>query len=498
MSSPTFNILVHIDKLSPVDERNKKGYYYCPACGDDNFGLSAKTGAYQCFGNGCKPKDIRNAIAPFEKQDQFELPQLQRIAYAKANKELVVNTAQVEAKAEELALLVAEKIYSPEQAALTLSEWCRQERRDRFTANKILEGFLNQLAPQDEGLDTDDDAQALEKMVLAYANEERLSRKLVLRKRLRSRFSVNQGDVEGLTEVLAASAGLDFIHGSEAPEGSMDFLERLELLQSGKLAPGLMTGFASLDRYLQGLGKKSLTIIGGRPAQVNSAVVLSIFRNVQRLLRFPVAMFNLEMTSDQWRERWISAERSISYGKIRSGHINEQEWAQVLDCMAHFYELPIYLSEASGITPSYLRRSCSAIAEKAGSDLGLIVVDYLNLMRAPGASSRVQEVSQIARDLQSLGKEMNAPVIALSQLSRGASHRSTKEPVLEDLRESGEIEQVADVVMLVHRPGKYDESIPDAVGKIITAKNRHGPTGTCEVLFEGEYMRFRDGAGRIN
>lgn len=491
-----FNMLDHLDQLTPVDERGKKGYYHCPVCGDDNFTVS-KTGAYQCWGQQCKEAEIRNAVSPSKKRDSLPPLQRQKLAFTQKDREVLRNTAEVEAKCEELALLVAENIYSSEQAALSLSEWCRTERRDRYTAQQVLKGLLEKVAPSDETQELETNSQELEKLVLSYIGESKLSRKLILRKELRSRFRLSEGDVEAVAEELQANADLDFVHCSESHGASMDWLSRIEALQAGKLSPGLMTGFKKLDQLQQGLQRKTLHFVCGASSHGKTAFVQTIVRNVQRQCRLPTAVFNLEMSSDQWKTRWVSAERGIPHARLKTGKINEQEWDQVLDCMAHFYELPIFLSEASGITPSYLKRSCDAISDKLDKGLGLVVIDYINLMRHPGYSNRVQEVSQIARDLQALAKHINAPVLVLSQLNRGNVNRGSKEPEIDDIRETKEIEAVADSVMFVHRPSRYDKSVPDDEAKILIPKNRHGPTGNCDVIFEGKYMRFRDPEGGI-
>ena len=465
-------------------------------CGDDNFTI-AKSGAYQCWGSQCKPEAIRNALSPLKKSG---LPPSQRdkIVHKKQTKEVDSSTAAVKAEAEHYALMGAEDIFSVAEAHLRLSEWCKTTRHDRYAAKGVLDAFLNQLGVNDGTLDTREDAKVLRALVKAYAEETDLICRTVLRHRLRSRFRVNDAQLDALVEEVAPAQDLDFLHCSEDAE--QDFLSRLQKLQSGDISPGFNTGLFGWDRMLGGIEDNTLHIIGGRPSQGKSVLAQNIVRHVLKEHRVPVAVFNLEMTTAQWKERWVAAERSIDHAKLRKGQIGEQQWADVLDCMSFFYELPLFLSEASGITPNYLRRSCLAIAEKAkekyGQGLGLIVVDYLNLMQYPGEPNRVQEVSKIARALQSLAKEF-CSVVALAQLNRGSTHTAVKEPNLESLRESGEIEQVAESVTLVHRPGKYDESIPDSVGKLILAKNRQGQTGACEVLFQGEYARFRDANGRI-
>lgn len=494
-----FNMLDYIDQLTPVDDRNKKGYYHCPHCGDDNFTV-AKTGAYKCWGNQCKEADIRNAVSPLEKSSSLLPVQREKIRYSKQSKSAEFSAAEVKAQAEHYMLMVGEKVLTEAEAYLRLSEWCKSTRHDEFNAKRVLRELLEQLRPSDGALDPTDDAKILSALTKAYADEVDLSCKYVLKSRIKSRFKLNDSQIEALIEQVAPSANLDFRHCSEDFE-DRDYLTQLEALYHGEASSGLSTGLMGLDRVLGGLEEKSLYVIGGKPSQGKSALAQTVTRDILKNYRIPTAVFTLEMPARQWKGRWLAAERSIDYTKIRLGNFSEGEWSQIVDCMAYFYDLPLFLSEVSGITPSYLRRSCLAISDQCktryGQGLGLVVIDYLNLMRCPGHSNRTQEVSQIARDLQSLAKEIGCRVIALSQLRKGDGVSSAKEPGLDDLRESGEIAQVADGVVFVHRPSRYDNTVPDSVSKLIVAKNRHGKVGECEAIFEGKYMRFLDSTGRM-
>lgn len=493
-----FNILDHIDQLTPVEDRGKKGYYHCPVCGDDNFTV-AKTGAYQCWGNQCKPADIRNEVSPLERANNLPAVQRERITLKKQSRTAEHGAAEVKAQADHYALLVAEKVISTPVAFLRLSEWCKTTHHDSYIAKQVLSASLAALDPSGGTLDPTEDAKILRSLTKAYADEADLTCKYVLKSRIKSRFKVNDSQIEALIEQVSPESNLDFLHCSEEPGG--DYLAHLEALSQGKARGGLSTGLAGLDRILGGLEEGSVYIIGGKPSQGKSVLAQTITRSILKNERIPTAVFTLEMPAKQWKGRWLAAERAIDYSTIRMGRFSEEQWGQVLDCMSYFYDLPLFLSESSGITPNYLRRSCLAISEKCkeqyGQGLGLVVIDYLNLMRCPGYQNRTQEVSQIARDIQALAKEIGCRVIALSQLRKDNGIGGSKEPVMDDLRESGEIAQVADGVVLVHRPGRYDDTIPDSDSKLIVAKNRHGKVGECEATFEGKYMRFLDSNGRI-
>ncbi len=494
----TFNMLDHLDTLTPAEGRDKKGYYLCPVCGDDNFTV-AKTGAYKCWGNGCKSEDVRNAVSPLEKNDQLPPLRHDKAVHFKQNRQADLGAAEVRVQAEHHAMMVAEKIYTAAEANLRLSEWCRTTRHDVFVAKQVLQGLLDELGPSDGTLDPTDDAKILRALVKAYADEVDLSCRYVLKSRIKSRFRLNDGQLDALIEQVSPESNLDFRHCSD--DHDVDYLAYLESLSQGKTKPGLSTGIAGLDRVLGGLEENSTYIIGGKPSQGKSALAQTIVRHIIKSEKIPTAVFTLEMSSRQWKNRWLSAERSINYSTIRVGNFSAQQWDQVFDCMSYFYELPLFLSQASGITPSYLRRSCLAISEECkkryGQGLGLVVVDYINLMKCPGENNRAQEVAQIARELQNLAKDIGCRLIALSQLRKDNGIGGAKEPGLDDLKETGEIAQVADGVVFVHRPGRYDDTVPDSVTKLIVPKNRHGRVGECDAIFEGQYMRFLDSAGRM-
>lgn len=267
-------------------------------------------------------------------------------------------------------------------------------------------------------------------------------------------------------------------------------------------AVGIPTDFADLDELTSGLNKSELVIIAGRPSMGKTAFVLNIARNVAVKAREGVGLFSLEMSKEALVQRLICSEAQINAMDLRRGYLQEDDWLKIGAAIETLYDAPLFIDDTPAITTFEIRAKARRL--KAEHDVGLIVVDYLQLVRATGrAENRQVEVSMIAQSLKSLARELNIPVIACSQLSRALESREDKRPMLSDLRESGAIEQDADVVMFIYRESRYrkgddDDSLdsgapradePDPT-EIIVAKQRNGPTGKAKLLFFGPHTRF--------
>lgn len=260
---------------------------------------------------------------------------------------------------------------------------------------------------------------------------------------------------------------------------------------------GVPSGFTDLDRMTSGWQRSDLIILAARPSMGKTAFVLNIARNVA-VANHPVVVFSLEMAAIQLVKRMISTEAEIPQDKIRSGKLEDWEWQQLESRLPILSKAPLYIDDTPGLSIFELRAKCRRLArEKNG--LSMIIIDYLQLMNAAGQSSREQEVSVISRSLKALAKELNVPVIALSQLNRSVTTRQgEKRPMLSDLRESGAIEQDADIVMFIHRPEmlgvtQYEDGTPTiGMADIIIAKHRNGAVGDVRLRFEGKYARFVD------
>ena len=271
--------------------------------------------------------------------------------------------------------------------------------------------------------------------------------------------------------------------------------ERIDELHrdKGKLR-GVASGFVDMDKLLGGFQKSDLVILAARPSMGKTALALDLIRNVATISKTPVGIFSLEMSKDQLVDRLLSAQSGVDLWKIRTGNLNEDDFALLGDAMGTLSEAPIYIDDAAGANIMEVRTKARRL--QAEHKLGLIVIDYLQLMtgRSTGPDNRVQEVSEISRSLKILARELNIPVIALSQLSRGVEQRPDKVPQLSDLRESGSIEQDADVVMFIYREDMYKgkESRRPNIAEIHVRKHRNGPTGQIDLFFDQNHTSFKN------
>ena len=259
--------------------------------------------------------------------------------------------------------------------------------------------------------------------------------------------------------------------------------------QKGKTS-GKTTGFTDLDLRTSGLHNSDLIIVAARPAMGKSAFAINIATNLA-LSGTPVAIFNLEMSKEQVGNRILCSEAMVDSNKIRTGQVEDEDWMKLASTLGRLSEAPIYIDDTAGISIMEIRAKCRKL--KLEKDIGLVVIDYLQLIQGSGKrnSSREQEISEISRSLKILAKELDIPVIALSQLSRGVEKRDDKRPMLSDLRESGAIEQDADIVMFLYRDDYYnDDSEKKNVAEVILAKHRGGATGTVDLAWLPSYTKF--------
>ncbi len=285
-----------------------------------------------------------------------------------------------------------------------------------------------------------------------------------------------------------------FISMNAAVHKTMDLLQSIHGKHSG--VTGVPSGFSDLDNLTGGFQNSDLIIVAGRPSQGKTALVLSLGRNASVLHDVPIGFFSLEMSAQQLVMRLMCAEARVDAHKVRTGRLPEDEWKKLSTSVGRLYQAKIFIDDTPALGILELRAKARRL--KAEHDIGLIIVDYLQLMQGPrGAQSREQEISAISRSLKALAKEIDIPVIALSQLNRAVEARSDKRPALADLRESGAIEQDADVVLFVHRPEMYGidkdgEDSTEGLAEIIIGKQRNGPTDTVRLQFIKQYARFEN------
>jgi len=270
---------------------------------------------------------------------------------------------------------------------------------------------------------------------------------------------------------------------------SLDEIDKLS--QQDEDITGLATGYKDFDHMTAGLQPDNLIILAARPAVGKTAFALNIAQNIGTSTDKTIALFSLEMSAESLVNRMLCAEGSISANHLRTGQLDEQEWANLIVAVGALSKTSIYIDDTPGIKMSEIRAKSRRLAKEKG-DLGLIVIDYLQLMSGNGRTdSRQQEISDISRSLKEVARELSVPVIALSQLSRAVEQRPDHRPMLSDLRESGAIEQDADVVMFIYRDDYYNkDSEKKNIAEIIIAKQRNGPIGTVELVWLPNYTKF--------
>ena len=281
--------------------------------------------------------------------------------------------------------------------------------------------------------------------------------------------------------------------GDFAPVGVVveETLDKITKLYENKAGiTGLPTGFRDLDRLTSGLQPSDLILVAARPSMGKTAFTLNIAQNVGVKQHKTVAFFSLEMSQEQLVQRLLCQNAHIDSQKLRTGQLNsDDEWTKLTDACDKLYQAPIYIDDTPGISVTEMRSKARRL--KAEHGLDLIIVDYLQLMQGRNSESRQQEISEISRSLKALARELKVPLIALSQLSRSVESRQDKRPMLSDLRESGALEQDADIVSFLYREDYYDKETENQhITEIILAKHRNGPVGSVKLYFKGEYTLF--------
>lgn len=303
---------------------------------------------------------------------------------------------------------------------------------------------------------------------------------------------------KGILNVSEKRNSTGFQAIADVLNSTMENIDRLS--QQNEEITGLPTGYPELDKMTAGLQPEELIILAARPAVGKTAFALNIAQNIGTRTDRSVAIFSLEMGAESLVNRMLCAEGTIEAGHLRTGQLTEQEWHNLIMAMGSLSNTSIFIDDTPGIKVSEIRARCRRLAQEKGN-LGLILIDYLQLIEGSGRESRQQEVSEISRQLKKLAKELKVPVIALSQLSRSVEQRQDKRPVLSDIRESGSIEQDADIVAFLYREDYYqrqgteedkneEEQAVDDVIEVIIEKNRSGARGTVELLFKKEYNKF--------
>lgn len=296
-----------------------------------------------------------------------------------------------------------------------------------------------------------------------------------------------QAEIYDVTERRTSE---DYVSIESLLQPTLDEIEKISA--TGGVGTGIPTGFQQLDEITNGLHPGQMVTVAGRPGSGKSTLALDIARSAAVKNQKPTAIFSLEMGKLEIMMRLFSAEAGVALQNMRSGHMSDQDWRRLALRSSELADAPLFIDDSPNLTMMEIRAKARRLSQR--HDLQLIVIDYLQLMTSgKRVESRQQEVSEFSRAMKLLAKELDVPVVALSQLNRGPEQRTDKKPMLSDLRESGSIEQDSDVVLLVHRPDLYEPETERAgEADIIIAKHRNGPTATVAVAFQGRYSRFAD------
>jgi replicative DNA helicase len=296
-----------------------------------------------------------------------------------------------------------------------------------------------------------------------------------------------QAEVYDITERRTSE---DYVHIESLLQSTLDEIDKISA--TGGIGTGIPTGFQQLDEITNGLHPGQMITVAGRPGSGKSTLALDIARSAAVKHGKPTVIFSLEMGKLEIMMRLFSAEAGVALQNMRSGHMSDQDWTRLARRSSELAEAPLYIDDSPNLTMMEIRSKARRLRQR--QDIQLIVIDYLQLMTSgKRVESRQQEVSEFSRSMKLLAKELDVPVVALSQLNRGPEQRTDKRPLLSDLRESGSIEQDSDMVLLVHRPDLYEPETERAgEADLIIAKHRNGPTTTIAVAFQGRYSRFAD------
>ena len=314
--------------------------------------------------------------------------------------------------------------------------------------------------------------------------------------------SAYQGDVsisdiiaqteKSMLDISNQNTGTGFRNVADILDTHMQMVETRS--QTDGVVTGLSTGFVGLDKITTGLHEDNLIILAARPAMGKTALALNIAQYIAVKEKKPVAIFSLEMGAESLIERMLASEGTVEGYHLKTGNLSVEEWSRLVHAQGNLYDAPIFVDDTAGIRISEIRSKARKLAQEMGG-LGVIIIDYLQLITGSKGENRQQVVSEISRELKILAKDLKVPVIALAQLSRAVEQRQDKRPMLADLRESGSIEQDADIVAFLYREAYYQKEQADSqesnnVTELILEKNRHGSLGTVKLYFHKEYTKF--------
>lgn len=329
----------------------------------------------------------------------------------------------------------------------------------------------------------------LRSLVERIDQEQDIFQRVLFEQELGSTYGVRGRTLDRLVDALTplSQSSTQFLS-----DLSLSIYEQIEQRAISSTVPGYKCGFFDLDAMLQGFQQSDLIVIAGRPSMGKTAFSLNLVRNMTEINQFPSLFFSLEMSSSQLHYRLLSSEVEIPSQSLRRGMIRDDQWGVLAEATSRLASIPIALDDSPNLKIDFIRQKSLEVIKDKGS-LGLIMIDYLQLMTSDSGENRTLEISKITRELKQLARELNVPIFALSQLSRAVESRQNKRPQMSDLRESGSIEQDADLILMLYRDEYHNPDTPDrGMAEVSIVKNRNGPVGTIKLLFQPEFTKFKN------
>lgn len=483
MTSKTFSILDYIDQLKPVGRA--KDRFHCPVCEANDFtiALNGKNkGAFQCWSGGCTPRQIMDVLAPLDKQGPLTSVQLARRKLDLSDRKAALKAAEVKSKAEELAYMVAEKCFSDGEAFVRLRSWCKSEGHNEWDATTILRGLMRQLESSQVTDESELTPENLKTVIESYIAEDDPFQRALSERVIARTFGVRGKRLDDLGRILLTPSD----GGSKTVQSIVgDVLGEIQHRSSSNGPTGIRSGFLDLDAMTDGFQRSDLIVVAGRPSMGKSGFAVGCALGAASA-GSKIMLFSLEMGAAQLGYRMLSCYSGVEISRLRAGRVSESDWLAISRAQSRLAEMSIIINDFSELTVHRIE----ALAKPEQPDL--IVIDYCTLLDGPGDSDTAI-VTNNTKKLKILARKLNIPIILLSQLSRAVEGRSNKRPIMADLRQSGSVEQDADLILMLYREEYYNpETVDRGIVEVNLVKHRNGPTGMVKLLFEPQYTRFRN------
>lgn len=474
-SLPPWNMDDHIDKLIKTKEAGK---YYCPVCNGHNLSINRRSGAFSCW-DGCSSAAVREALSPLKSIAETPAEYTEKLVRKKVDREVDLKAAHLNSQVDYYAEMVVNGFMTAPMAASRLSEWAKENHYDYIEAKRLLEGLLGDLAATETALKQK--ADDLRGDIASFNEIEDPFLRVLTAKSVASNYGITLKHVED----LAAIGSQGKTEPSNMSALVNDLFSQVERRATGEAPPGLMSGYDDLDALTQGFQPGELTILAGRPAMGKTAFLMGVAQFIAEAGK-KVMLFSLEMAKEQLGYRILSGLSQIEVGKMRSGNLSEDDWARLAIATSRASDLPIDIRD----TPAIRIDSVFKAIEETEERPDIVFIDYLQLLSGP-RSNEYENVTYNSKRLKELARTYNIPVVCLSQLNRGVEQRQNKRPGMSDIRESGGVEQDADIIAMLYRDEYYNPDTPDrGIAEVILVKHRNGPTGTVKLLFEGRFTKF--------